>query len=367
MKILILSNNDGGLFHFRRELLENLLKEHQIYVSVPYGEYIDNLVELGCEYIPCEFDRRGTNPIGDIKQYSQYKKLINEIKPDVVFTYTIKPNVYGGMACAKSGVPYIANVTGLGTSIMNPSAMQKLSLFLYKMGLRKAHTVFFQNKTNLKFMQEHKVVGSQCRLLPGSGVNLETNQFEDYPNNDDKIEFLTIGRIMKDKGTDELLKAAEIIKGKHPDVIFTVIGDFDGDEFKKRITSAHNAGIINYAGTQKDVHSFMKRSHATIHPSYHEGLSNVLLETASSGRPVIATNVPGCKETYDDGVSGIAFEYRNVQSLVDAIERFLSLSHEEKAEMGRQGRKKVEKEFDRNIVIKAYQAVLEEISNSSKR
>lgn len=367
MRILILTNNDGGLYLFRKELLEALLEDNQVIISLPHGEYIEKLIDLGCKYIPCEFDRRGTNPIGDIKQYRYYKKLIREVKPDVVFTYTIKPNVYGGMACSKLGVPYIANVTGLGTSIMNPSAMQKLSLFLYKMGLRKAHTVFFQNKTNLKFMQEHKVVGRRCRLLPGSGVNLETNRFEEYPNNDDKIEFLTIGRIMRDKGTDELLQAAEIIKGRHPDVIFTIIGGFDESEFKERITSAHNAGIINYVGTQKDVHSFLKRSHATIHPSYHEGLSNVLLETASSGRPVIATNVPGCQETYEDGVSGISFEPRNVQSLVDAIERFLSLSHEEKAEMGRQGREKVEREFDRNIVIKAYQEVLEEISNSSKR
>ena len=361
MKVLVLTNNDGGLFHFRRELLEELLKSHQVLISLPKGQYIDQMIDMGCQYIPCEFDRRGTNPLGDLKQYFFYVRLLKEAKPDVVLTYTIKPNVYGGMACARLGVPYIANVTGLGTSIMNPGIMQKLSLLLYRYGLRKAKKVFFQNNANMRFMQQHGIANANYGLLPGSGVNLKSNPFEEYPDDESQIEFVTVGRIMKDKGTDELLEAAKFIKDRYKNVGFTLVGDFDGN-YEERIREAHQAGIVNYVGPQNDVHSFLKRSHATIHPSYHEGLSNVLLETAASGRPILASNVPGCIDTFDDGTSGIAFEPKNALSLIKAIEKFLHLTQAERAEMGRRGREKVEKEFDRNLVIEAYKKTLSEIN-----
>ena len=249
---------------------------------------------------------------------------------------------------------------------MNPGLLHKLSLSLYRYGLRKAHVVFFQNEANLKFMQRHKVVKKNFGLLPGSGVNLEKNPFEQYPSDDSKIEFVTIGRIMKDKGIDELLTAAEMIKEKHPNIIFTVIGSCDEEEYIEKLNVANKQGTIQYVGRQGDVHSFIKRSHATIHPSYHEGLSNVLLETASSGRPILATDVPGCRETFVDGVSGIAFEARNANALAEAVEKFLSLSNDERSSMGKNGRAIVEKEFDRNLVIEAYDRALSGINKANK-
>lgn len=360
-KILILANADGGLYNFRKELLEAFVKNgYSVHCALPFGEKIPNITEIGCECIDTKISRRGTNPIEDFILFINYIKLIRRIKPDVVFTYTVKPNVYGGLACAVKRVPYIANVTGLGTAIENGGIMQKISLMLYKIGLKKAKMVFFQNSSNQEFMLKHGVIKGKNDLLPGSGVNLEQHCFEKYPDGDEKIVLLTIGRIMKDKGVNEILQAAERIKTEYPNVIFRFIGSHDGN-CKERVEDAVEKGIVEHIDKQPSVHPFIKESHATLHASYHEGMSNVLLETASSGRPIIATNVPGCRETYDDGVSGISFKHRDVDDLVRAIKDFLNLTNEQKAQMGIAGRKKMEKEFNRNIIIEKYLNVIKNI------
>lgn len=235
--------------------------------------------------------------------------------------------------------------------------MQKLTLFLYKIGLKNANSIFFQNSRNIDFMKKSGIVKDNFCLLPGSGVNLKEHIFEEYPASDEKIVFLIIGRVMRDKGTDEILEAAKIIKSKHTNVIFRFIGPYDGD-YKEKIDHAVTEGNIEYLGSKPSVHEYIKESHATLHASYHEGMSNVLLETAACGRPIIATDIPGCRETYDDGVSGISFKPRDVQSMVDAIEKFLSLSNEEKAQMGIAGRKKMENEFNRDIIVDKYMRVI---------
>lgn len=360
-KVLILANKDGGLYSFRKELLQKLLAEgNEVYCSFPFGEKTDLIKDLGCRCIDTKVSRRGTNPIEDIKLFFTYLKLLAKIKPDVVFTYTIKPNVYGGMACNLKRIPYIANVTGLGTAVQNGGLMQKFTLLLYKIGLYKAKMVFFQNSENQKFMLEHKVVKGENDLLPGSGVNLEQHCFEKYPESDENIVLLTIGRIMKDKGVNEILQAAKIIKSEYPNVIFRFIGSHDGN-CKESLENAVKEGVVEHVGKQPSVHSFIKDSHATLHASYHEGMSNVLLETASSGRPVIATDVPGCKETYDDGISGIAFKPKNVEDTVRAIKNFISLTNEQKAQMGKAGRLKMENEFNRNIIINKYLNTIENL------
>lgn len=360
-KVLILANADSGLYSFRKELLQRLISEdYDVYCSFPFGEKTELIKDLGCICIDTKVSRRGTNPIEDIKLFFRYLKLLKKIKPDVVFTYTIKPNVYGGLACQVMKVPYLANVTGLGTAVQNGGLMQKLTLNLYKIGLRKAEMVFFQNSVNQEFMLKHGIVKNNNDLLPGSGVNLEQHCLEEYPASDEKIVLLTIGRLMRDKGTNEILQAAKIIKSEYPNVIFRFIGSHDGN-CKENLDIAVKQGVVEYIGKQPGVHSFIKESHATLHASYHEGMSNVLLETASSGRPVIATNVPGCRETYDDGISGIAFEPKNVDDLVRAVKEFLSLPNEQKAQMGRAGRQKMEKEFNRNIIISKYLNIIENL------
>lgn len=357
-RILILANNDMGLYKFRKELLEELIKQnHEVYISLPNDEYVPKLESLGCRFIQTDLDRRGTNPLSDLKLLLHYIKVLKQIEPSVVLTYTIKPNVYGGIACSITNVPYIANVTGLGTAIENKGLLQKITLTLYKFGLKKASCVFFQNETNQKLFIDKNIIKRKARLIPGSGVNLEEHKFEEYPERDKEIRFLFIGRVMRAKGIEELLEAAKIVKGKYPNVQFHLIGGSEED-YTHQLNELTQSGIIYYYGQQDDVHSFIKDSHAIILPSYHEGLSNVLLESASAGRPVLASKVPGCIETFDEDISGIGFKVRDVDSLVEAIIKFINLPYEHKKAMGIAGRQKIEKEFDRNIVIKAY---LEEI------
>ena len=229
MRILIIANNDVGLYKFRRELIEALLKEHEVNICLPNGKYVSRMTEMGCIYHACEFDRHSTNPFAELKQISLYKKILRSVKPDVVLTYTIKPNVYAGMACASENIPYIANITGLGTAIENGGLMQKFLLVLYRYGLRKAKMVFFQNQTNQVFMLSKGVVKGPYDLLPGSGVNLGEHISETYPESESPIVFVTIGRIMKDKGADEVLYAAEKIRKEYPNAVFKLIGGFDGD------------------------------------------------------------------------------------------------------------------------------------------
>lgn len=354
MKILVLANFGMGLYNFRKELLEELIKQdNKVYISLPDDEYVPKLEKIGCKFIDTHLVRRGTNPLTDFKLLLDYVGIIKRIKPDVVLTYTIKPNVYGGIACAITKTPFITNITGLGTSVENKGLIQKITLMLYKLGLKKASCVFFQNQTNLRFFEDNRIVKSKTRLIPGSGVNLEQHNSEEYPMRDDNVRFLFIGRIMKAKGIEELFEAAKLVKEKYPHVQFDLIGGTE-ENYNEKLDELERLDLIKYHGQQDDVHSFIKKSHATILPSYHEGLANVLLESASSGRPVLASRVPGCIETYEDGLTGFGFEAMNVDSLVDAIIKFVNLPYDEKREMGIAGRRKMENEFDRNIVINAY-------------
>ncbi|WP_221175153.1 glycosyltransferase family 4 protein [Alteribacter keqinensis] len=354
MRVLVLANFGMGLFNFRKELLEELIRQgHEVYVSLPNDEYVPKLKELGCKYVETRVDRRGTNPINDMKLLYHYIKLIKSTIPDVVLTYTIKPNIYGGIACGITKTPYLTNVTGLGTAIENSGLIQKITLRLYRMGLRNSSCVFFQNEYNRSFFVENNIAKGKTRLIPGSGVNLEHHNFKDYPTNDKNIRFLFIGRIMKAKGIEELFQAAKKIKGIYPNVEFHLVGGSEED-YTKQLAELEQTGIIKYHGHQSDVHSFIKVSHGTILPSYHEGTANVLLETAATGRPILASKVPGCIETFNPEITGLGFEARSVPSLVEAIRNFIKLPYPQKKLMGIKGRKKMEEEYDRKIVINAY-------------
>lgn len=364
MKILVLSNNDVGLYKFRKELIQELIKQNNtVYICLPEGEFIESLKKLGCKYIPCNYlERRGTNPFKDIKLIHFYRRIVNEYVPDVVLTYTIKPNIYGGLVCRMNRVPYIVNVTGLGTSIENGGLLSFITCTLYKTGIRNAECVFFQNSANQRVFVERKIVKGKTVLIPGSGVNLEVHKFEEYPQEENEIRFLFIGRIMKDKGIEELLSAIKQLRVCNPKVLLDIVGGYDED-YSQQIRAAEKEGIVKYYGQQSSVHEFIKKAHCVVLPSYHEGMANVLLEAASTGRPVIASKIPGCAETFDEGTSGIGCEVKNTDSLVEAMASFVSLPLEDKKAMGRAGRIKIEKEFDRNIVIQAYTNELKQIRN----
>lgn len=362
MKILILANNDVGLFNFRKELIETLVKKNKVYISLPYGELVDNFKKIGCCFINTVFSRHGTNPIDETKLLLHYIKIMRKVKPDIVLSYTIKPNIYGGIACQVLHIPYVVNITGLGTAVENPGIMQKISVNLYKIGLRSAQKVFFQNSENQKFMLDRRVVKGAYSMLPGSGVNLENYTVLDYPDGD-TIDFVFIGRIMKEKGIDQYLEAARCIRNKYPYTRFHICGTCEED-YIETLDNMQEKGIVIYHGQVKDIKEIHEICHCTVHPTYYpEGLSNVLLESCACGRPIITTNRSGCREVVENGVNGYIVEQKNTNDLIWKIEKFLALSHEERKAMGLAGRVKVEKEFDRRIVIRKY---LQELKKNEK-
>lgn len=360
MKILILANFGMGLYKFRKELLEELIRlGHEVFISLPDDDdFIPKLKRLGCEFIDTPVSRRGTNPMTDLKLLLNYRKMMKQIRPDLVLTYTIKPNIYGGLACRLSGIPYIPNITGLGSAVENPGLLQKILMVLYKSSMKQASCVFFQNQENMNFFIQQKLVTGKHQVIPGSGVNLEEYPLLDYPS-DENVQFLFISRVMKEKGIDQYLDAAAYIKNKYPHTVFNVVG-FCEEQYEPLLHEMQQKGIIRYYGRQNDVRPFYANAHCIIHPTYYpEGMSNVLLESAASGRPVITTNRSGCREIVDDGITGFIIEPKNSEQLIEKIETFLQMPYEQKRKMGFQGRRKVEQEFDRQYVLDAYRSVIE--------
>ena len=347
-KILILANDVTTIVQFRKELIKALVDAgHEVLVSIPKSERNHEITDLGAKVIETSSSRHGKNPLEDFFLYLKYRKLLKEHKPDYVFTYTVKPNSYGGLACGQLKVPYVANVTGLGV-IEEEGLLQKLMLTLYKVGCRKAKCVFFQNKSNLEFFQKRKIVGENVILLPGSGVNTEKFTYMKYPESE-RTNIVFVGRIIRDKGVYELAEVAKQYLD-NPNVQFTIVGDVEyGSE-----NPFSELSNVNCVGYNNDVRPFLKEAHAVILPSYHEGMANVLLVGAASGRPILASVIPGCMETFDEGVSGFGFEVKNADSMKCAVDKFLALSHEQKCEMGKKGRQKMETQFDRKIVIGKY-------------
>lgn len=354
MKILILSNNFTGLFSFRKEVVAAIKEAgYDIVISAPFDEKASYFGDMGCTLIDTQFNRKGINPLKDFALMLRYRRILKEQKPVIVLSYTIKPNLYGGMACQLCGVPQIVNITGLGSAVENPGWLQKLTIFLYKLGLRKTHTVFFQNRANKDFCESHNMVKGKRLLIPGSGVNLQYHKYQEYPE-ENPIRFNFVGRLLWEKGIDEFLAAAEQIKTKYPNTEFHIIGSCE-EAYSDRVNQLHNDGIVIYHGPQKDVRPFVGAAHCTIHPSFYpEGMSNVLLESCAAGRPIITTDRPGCGEIVEDGRNGYLVKAKDVKGLVNVIERFIQLPHTQKILMGINARKKVEKDFDRQIVVDAY-------------
>ncbi len=364
MRVLILANNDVGLYKFRKELLSELLapgsyiegrvaEPCEVYISLPNGDFIPELVSMGCKFIDTPFERHGTNPFQELKLRNLYKRIIREIEPDIVFSYTIKPNIYGGMACRALKVPCVMKITGLGKAVEIGGLMQKFMLVLYNLALPGAKKVFFQNSENKQFFTDHKLAIGKHDMLPGSGVNLNHYTVSEYPP-EDTIEFVFISRIMKEKGIDQYLEAAKVIRQKYPQTRFHICGycepEYDG-ELQKLVDD----GTVIYHGLVKDIAAIHKVTHCTVHPTYYpEGLSNVLLEASASARPIIATARSGCREVIDDGMNGFVVKQKDSADLIAKIEKFINLPYEQKKAMGLAGRVKVEREFNRQIVVGKY-------------
>ena len=351
MKIVILTNNDIGLYQFRRELIKQLLDENEVILSLPNGNWVSQFQKMGCTFVETPLERRGVNPLRDFSLFTRYLALLKAHRPDLVITYTIKPNIYGGLACRCLRLPYVANVTGLGTAFQKRGLLRSFATFLYKVGLKKAHTLFFENAENQdRFLKSKICTSEQAFLLNGAGVNLAHYSPLPYPNNSSPTKFLFSGRLMREKGIDELFEAMRRLQTEGIACTLDIIGEYEED-YQTQIEKYVAEGWLQYHGYQEDVRPFIQNAHCFVLPSWHEGMANTNLESAACARPIITSNIHGCKEAVLDGVSGYLVEKQNVDSLYNALKTFINLPYEEKKQMGLNGRKHMEAVFDKKDVV----------------
>lgn len=352
-KVFILSNGSSGLYVFRNELITALRKRFSIVTSSPESDYSQSLAALGCKVINTPIDRRGVNPVRDFSLLRHYFRLLRSEKPDLVITYTIKPNIYGGLVCRLLKIPYAANITGLGTAFQRDGMLKRLVTFMYKTALKRVKTVFFENSENMRVFQDEKIIKpSQCCLLNGAGVNLEHYSFTEYPVQTEPTRFLFVGRVMREKGMDELFSAMERLRSEGVNCTLDVVGIYE-ENYEPKIRAFEAEGWLHYHGYQNDVRPFIAASHCFVLPSWHEGMANTNLECAAMGRPLITSRIHGCMEAVEENKSGLLCEPQNADSLYKAMKRFSELSAEERAAMGRAGRAHMEKIFDKRKVVKA--------------
>lgn len=370
-KLLLISNNGLGFYNFKKELIIELLSHgYEVHFAVPNYEKLFQLEEMGAIYHKLEIDRRGLNPIKDLSFIKQLNGVISKVKPNLIILHTIKPNIYGSSLSKLKGIPYINNITGLGSALQTESRLAKVLRFMYRKTLNKSKGIFFENQGNLEYFKKLKIgCDINYKLVNGAGVNTEyfktmgelsfaTRHLKEKKN---KIKFLFIGRIMKDKGIIEYLEMSKTISSSTGNVEFQILGDYDEISLKDMVEDYVKRGYVKYLGVSSDTRIEMAQADCIVLPSYHEGMSNVLLEGASMEIPLITTNVPGCREAVDCMKTGILCEAKNVDSLTNAVKTFLDLSDQQRMEMGLKGREKMVKEFDRNIVIKKYIDCIEEV------
>ncbi len=353
MTVLILCNNDIGLYRFRKELLSALLeKGHRVVISLPDGDFIPSLKEMGCEYVATPFESRGMDPTADLRLFCRYRRILKEVRPDLVITYTVKPNVYGGLACRMAKIPYVCNVTGLGTAMQKEGLLHRLVVALYHCGLKRASSVIFENSSDAETMRRLGVVTKeQVCVMPGAGVNLQEYDAAPYPADDGVTRFLYIGRLMREKGMDELFACAEKLKaayGEH--VAFDLVG-WMTEDYSERCRILEENGVITFHGYRDDPWTFYDACSCLVLPTYHEGMNNVLQEASATTRPVITTDIPGCREAVLDGISGLLCNPKDEKDLYRVMEEFHRLPYEEKKAMGLEGRRLMEQRFDRRNVV----------------
>lgn len=360
-RILILSNHFITLYNFRKELIKKFTDDgNEVFISIPKSDENNFFIDMGCKIIETPVDRRGINPIRDFRLILNYIKIMKMVKPDIIFSYTIKPNIYGCIASNFTKYKQVSNITGTGATFLRKNAVSTIAKILYKISIKISYKVFFQNSGDKDFFVQNHMIKNNYSILPGSGVNLEQYQLCELPS-ECETNFIFIGRIMKLKGIEEYIECAKLIKEKYPSTNFYIAGFIEEDKYRSILENYNEKGIIKYIGFQKDIKEWIKKCHCTILPSHGgEGIPNVLLESAAMGRICIASNINGSKDVVEDGVTGYLFETGNADDLVDKVNKFLVLDYEEKKHMGLCGRKMAENEFDRNIVISMY---LNEVKN----
>ncbi len=350
MKILIITNHSYMLYRFRRELIAQLQKDHEVVLSMPFVGHEEDFQAMGLRCINTDVDRRGINPRTDLKLMDTYRNLLRAERPDLVLTYSIKPNIYAGLMCSMMGIPFCANVQGLGTAFQRKGLAQFVTA-LYRTALKKAKVVFFENEGNAReFIDRRILPREKITVLPGAGINLERYPLTPYPEND-RMHFLFLSRIMKEKGIDELFAAMRRLHAELGEkVVLDLVGFFD-DDYEAQVNQLVADGIAVFHGFQTEPVPYYAAADCVVLPSYHEGMSNVLLEAAAIGRPVITSRIHGCMEAVSDVETGLLCRVKDANDLYENMRRMAALSRADREKMGLAARRKVEQEFEKNMVV----------------
>lgn len=369
-KTVVLSSNTAwSLWNFRRSLIRRLCDiGYRVVVVAPHDEAAEKLETLGCTFVPIAIDNKGTHPLRDARLCMNYWRLYRRMRPFAALHFTIKPVIYGGLACRLLGVSYVSMITGLGTAFIRESWLTKMAQALYRFSQRRAQAVLFQNPDDSALFLERRLVPA-CAVdhVPGSGIDLDFFSLPAAGLPESPV-FLVVARLLWDKGIGEFVAAARSVKARHPSSRFQLLGAI-GVENRTAI-SQHDVdawvdeGLIEYLGVTDDVRPFISRASCVVLPSYREGTPRSLLEAAAMGRPVIATDVPGCRQVLDDGISGYLCEVRNPESLAGAMLRFVELESAARDRMGAAGREKMKREFGERIIIDTYSRILAAIPSS---
>lgn len=368
--ILFCANSAWNLVNFRFPLMKHLAAQgYRISAAAPHDEYADTCREAGFDFYPYKLSRKGVNPFADTATWMSLIKIFRQARPDLVCNFTVKPNIYGTVAAAKLKIPTINNVSGLGTVFIRHSPVTRLVKLMYRYSQRRAEKVFFQNDDDLaEFVENGLVAREKAEILPGSGIDLELFSLPDGgrysgSNVQSTCSFLLVGRMLADKGVREYVEAARIISAERNDGRFLLLGPLDehnrsaiGPEELKEWTIS---GVVKYLGASDDVRGHITAADCVVLPSYREGTPRTLLEAAATGKPIVTTDVPGCRQVVEDGVTGYLCKPYSPDSLAAAIRKILNLRPRERFEMGLRGREKMEREYDQQLVFDAYRRVIE--------
>lgn len=348
-KILVLTNHSYMLWRFRQELIAELARENEVVLCMPFVGHEDDFQSMGLRCLEVHMARRGKNPFQELALLRTYWRTISREKPDLVLTYSIKPNIYGGLVCRMRKIPYCANVQGLGTAFQYP-AISHVVTKLYRMAMKRVGRVFFENEENAALFCSRKIVKKEkISVLHGAGINLGGYPVQPYPE-EEPFRFLYLGRIMREKGVNELFAAAQRLHAEGEQFTLELVGFFE-DAYKAQVEALEQAGIVRFHGFQADPRPFYAMAHCVVLPSYHEGMSNVLLEGAATGRPLITSDIPGCREAVAPGKSGLLCPARDAEALYRAMKEMLAFSRQTREQMGLAGREKIEREFRKETVV----------------
>ncbi|HLY71841.1 MAG TPA: glycosyltransferase family 4 protein [Puia sp.] len=374
--IAFVSNSAWSVYNFRLDVIRDLYKSgYTILVIAPDDEFSHFLIEEGCQYVSVDFNNRSKNPFTDLHLYRELRSIYKKYRPDLIFHYVIKPNIYGSLAAAKFTLKSISVITGLGYSFAKKNWLYELTKSLYKKALKKTEEVWFLNNEDANIFISEKIVNiKRIKILPGEGVNTEffSPDFNTSLPQKNDFTFLMSTRLLRSKGVSVYADAARILKQKNYRANFELIGFFEKHHpdsiTEEELKKWQAEGLINYYGFARDVREYLINADCFVFPSfYNEGIPRCLMEAASMELPIITSFSRGCKEVVSDHLNGFVCNLNDPFDVADKMESMINLSAEQRENMGRHGRALVIKKFNVKQVIEEYQKTLTKIFRQYNR